>query len=122
MSISAYDRKLAPPGDEPYCRVKWQGPASYTQVTPGNPATGGDSISGAQFGVNSITGIIFLGTYSGNFQVVPVRTSEGKWALEWRSLVTATVGGQSQTTGVQATGSTNLSTEFVKLQINTLAG
>lgn len=122
MPISSYGRKLAPPGDEPFCRVKWQGPTSYTQVTAGSPPSGGDTLAASQFGVNVITGVIFLKTWTGNFQIVPCRIADNKIALQWRALNNNNVGGHVQTTGQEAVAGTNLSAEYVDLQVNTLSG
>jgi hypothetical protein len=120
MPISAYAQKLAPP-TLPEGLIKWQGPASYTQVTAGNPPSGGDSFPSILLGVDEILAISFMGTYTGNFEVVPVRISAAKWALEWRALKTATIGGQSQTSGTEAAASTNLSAEYANLHIITRA-
>ena len=94
MPISAYSRKLAPPGDEPYARIKWQGPTSYARVaTPGTgTATAGDPLPAVLLGVQEIMGIEFAGTYSGNFEVVAVRVNAGSWILMWRALAGLTVG------------------------------
>jgi|ERR1700728_167107 len=116
MPISAYAQKLSAPY-LPEGIIKWQGPTSYTVVTPGNPPTGGDSIPAILLGIDEILMIVGGGTYSGNFQVVPIRVSTTKWTLEWRALKTATVGGQAQTTGLEAVATTNLSAEFVLLLI-----
>ncbi len=63
MPISAYSRKLAPPGDEPYARIKWQGPTSYARVaTPGTgTATAGDPLPAVLLGVQEIQAIEFAG-------------------------------------------------------------
>lgn len=116
MSINAYVQKLAPPY-LPEGIIKWQGPASYTVVTAGNPPTGGDQIPAILLGIDEILQIIGGGTYSGNFQVIPIRVSSTKWTLQWRALRTATIGGQSQTTGSEATAATVLTAEYVHLVI-----
>ena len=122
MPISSYARKLAPPGDEPYCRVVWKGPASYTRVTAGSPPTGGDPIVAATFGVNRIVYIQANTSYTGNFMILPIRATDSSWSLKWVSLVTATVGGQSQTAFTEAAAGTNLSAELAKILVNTLSG
>jgi hypothetical protein len=122
MPVKDWLRKLAPPGDEPYCRVRWTGPSSYTQVTAGAPPTGGDQIKASQFGVSMIVLVLGDSSYTGRFQIVPIRISDATWTLKWISLVTATVGGQSQVAGTEAISATDLSGESVKLQINTMAG
>jgi hypothetical protein len=119
MPINSYSRKLAPPGDEPYARIKWQGPASYARVaTPGlGTATAGDPFPAAIMGIQEVVAITFAATYTGNFEVVPVRVTGGTWILMWRALTTATVGGQAQTSGTEAAVGTNLSAEYVTLEI-----
>ena len=121
MAVKDWLRKLAPPGDEPYARVRWVGPSSYTVLTVGSPPSGGDTISATQFGVSMITLVLGQSSYDGRWLVVPVRISDAKWTLKWISLVTATVGGQSQTANAEAAAGTDLSSTYVKLQVNTVA-
>jgi hypothetical protein len=122
MAIAQTLRALAPPGDEPYTRVRWTGPKSYTQVTAGAPPSGGDQIKASQVGVNMIVLVLGDSSYTGRFSIIPIRLSDSTWILKWVSQVTATVGGQSQTVNTEAAAATDLSGESVKLQINTLAG
>ena len=121
MAVKDWLRKLAPPGDEPYARVKWVGPSSYTVLTVGSPPSGGDTISATQFGVSMITLVLGQASYDGRWKVIPVRISDAKWTLKWISLVTATVGGQSQTANAEAAAGTDLSSTYVKLQVNTVS-
>ena len=121
MAVKEWLRKLAPPGDEPYARVKWVGPSSYTVLTVGSPPSGGDTISATQFGVNMIALVLGQASYDGRWMVIPVRISDAKWTLKWISLVTATVGGQSQTANAEAVAGTDLSSTYVKLQVNTVS-
>lgn len=107
------------------------GPTSYTQVTR-NGATGltggGDSLTfqpeaGFKWGDVVMQGV----TDSGNFEVLPIpivpsSTSNAQsgqqaqtYRLLWRSMVTATIGGQNQTAGAEAVAATNLSAETVRL-------
>ena len=121
MAVKEWLRKLAPPGDEPYARVKWVGPSSYTVLTVGSPPSGGDTISATQFGVSMITLVLSQASYDGRWNVIPVRISDAKWTLKWISLVTASVGGQSQTAFTEAVATTDLSSTYVKLQVNTVS-
>ena len=121
MAVKSWLRKLAPPGDEPYARVQWTGPSSYTVLTVGSPPSGGDPVVASQFGVNMITLVLAGGSYDGRWLVIPVRISDAKWTLKWISLVTATVGGQIQTAFTEAIAETDLSTTSVKLQVNTVS-
>lgn len=116
MPISAYIHKIAAPS-LPEGMFKWQGPKSYTVVTAGNPPSGGDSLPAILLGIDEILMLIGEGSYSGNFQVVPIRVSGTKWTLQWRALRSATIGGQSQTTGTEAAASTDLSGEYVTLRV-----
>ena len=122
MPVADWLRKISPPGDEPYARVRWTGPKSYTQVTAGAPPTGGDQVNASQCGVNMIVLVLGDSSYTGRFQIVPIRVSDKIWALKWISMVTATVGGQSQVAGTEAIAATDLTGESVKLQINCVTG
>lgn len=93
------------------------GPSSYTQFTPGTGA-GGDVLLATGSGLNEggfdsmapavdSTGqimaypVLFLGGYGNAVPQVSIR---------YFSLVTASLGGQSQTAGAEIVASTNLST------------
>lgn len=121
MPISTYERKLAPAGDVTFCWVRWQGPASYTQMTF-NPVAGGDQVNAQAFGISVLELVWPTNSLTGNFSVVQYRISDKLWALKWISNVTATVGGQSQTAGSEAAAGTNLSAEYCKLEIEAFAG
>lgn len=95
--------------------IDWIGPSSYTQVTPGTPPSAGDQVTAFSFGLKAIDCIVGGGSADGNFEIVPIRLNATTWILEWRSLVTATVGGQSQVTGTQATAATSLTASKVRL-------
>ncbi len=102
------------------------GPASYTQVTATAgtvPVTGGDTVSGPEAGMKYFDLIVGGITDDGAFLVeaIPVTVStivggpSQTYKLRWISRVTATVGGQSQTAGAEATAATDLSGETVRL-------
>ena len=120
--VKTWLRKLVPPGDEPYARVQWVGPSSYAQIVVGSPPSGGDPIAASQFGVNMIALVLAQSSYDGRWMVIPIRISDAKWTLKWVSLVTATVGGQSQTAMTEAVAGTDLSSTSVKLQVNCVTG
>lgn len=127
MSVNAFLRKHAPPGDEPFVRVDWIGPASYAQVGTTPAATGatvsnGDPVAASTLGVNMITEILPAVSWSGNFLVLPIRASATKWILKWISLVTGTCQGQSQTAYTEAVAGSTLSNEHVKLHITLASG
>jgi hypothetical protein len=115
---ATYLQKLAPPY-LPEGILKWTGPASYVVVTAGSPPSGGDSLPAIVLGVNEILCVMFAGTFSGNFEIVPVRVSPKAYTLQWRALRTATIGGQAQTAGTEAVVATNLSAEYAHLFIVT---
>ena len=127
MSVYSTPRKLAPPGDEPYVRFEWNGPALYAQVgtTPvaaGGSPTNGDPLSALALGSNTIVSMDPAVTYTGNFLVLPIRVAMNKWILKWISLVSSTCCGQSQTAYTEAAASSTLNLETVKLVAHTLAG
>ena len=122
MPIKSYQRPLAPPGDEPYCRVLWKGPSSYAQITLGPPVGAGDPIVASQFGVTILTGVDIEGGYGADFTLMPIRITDAKWTFKWVALRTGTIGGQSQTVGTEAAAATDLSSQVFSIAVNTLAG
>ena len=122
MPINQWQRKPAPPGDENYSRVIWAGPSSYTQLTRANPTTTGDQIKASLFGANSIKSIrVSAVSASGvpSFSVIPFRLSDSNWVLKWVAQFTATMGGQAQTAYAEAAATTNLSAQFLVLEVIT---
>lgn len=102
------------------------GPASYTQITrgtPPTPATGGDTASAAEAGFKFFEHIGPSVTDSGNYRVEPIPTTRSgvvgqqatTYRLKWVALVTASLGGQSQTINTEAVAATDLSAEIVRL-------
>ncbi len=103
------------------------GPASYTVVTATAgtvPVTGGDVVQAVDAGLKYFDFIASGAvTDDGAFYVLPipvsVSTQNGQpattYRLKWFSLVTAAVGGQNQTAGLEAVATTNLSAEIVRL-------
>lgn len=90
--------------------IDYSGSSSYVQ--------GGDSISPQSFGFNStIWDLVTSCDQSNKFSVEarPLNNGVTQWQLVWIALVTATVGGQSQTAGTEAAAGTNLSTFTVRL-------
>lgn len=94
------------------------GPSSYTQVgSTGAYSTGGDKINAADLGMGGFdTCEPDAADATGQFiaYAIPLNGGNGNaipsFVLKWYSLVTATVGGQSQTAGAEVAASTNLST------------
>ena len=101
-------------GDRPYAIIDYAGPSSYTVITTGPPATGGQAIGPSNFGLTApLEGIFMVGaSTSGTYGVVAVQLTayeQGSgnltWALMWYVL----------NTGAQVSANTNLSAETVRL-------
>ena len=97
------------------------GPTSYTQFS--SPSTGGDVINASDLGFGGFDEVeADMADVSGQFiaYVVPLNGGYGnavpKVVVVWYSLVTATLGGQSQTAGAQVAASTNLSTFSLRIR------
>ena len=90
------------------------GPASYTQYA--SPTTGGDVINASDIGQGGFDQIDDITDTTGQIAAYPVLPTAGygnavpKAYIAYWALVTATLGGQSQTLGTQIVASTNLST------------
>lgn len=98
-------------GDHVVSIVDHKGPASYTQITPGSPPTGGDQITAAEFGLKYID-MLWGGALSddGTYEVegspgIASAAEPSKWFLMW---ITAN-------TGAQVAGATNLSARSIRL-------
>lgn len=103
------------------------GPAAYVVVTvgvPPVPATGGDEIEAVEAGFKLFDFLVGGVTDSGQFRVDPIPvnqsgTSPGQqsttYRLKWTALVTASIGGESQTANAEAAVDTDLSAEVVRL-------
>lgn len=89
------------------------GPASYTQFT--TPTTGGDVINASDVGQGGFDELRGGVDTTGQFICYPILYLGGyanavpKAILAYYALVTATLGGQSQTIGTQVAASTDLS-------------
>ena len=103
------------------------GPASYVQVTATAgtvPVTGGDTVSASEAGLKYFDDVDGGPTDDGAFMVEAIPTTitnivggpSTTFKLRWISRVTATVGGQAQTSGNEVVAGTNLSAEIVRLQ------
>lgn len=115
-----------PMGDKYLVVFDHSGPSSYTQVgSSGAYSTGGDVIAANGGGLN-LGGFDALEPdatdQTGQFiaYAIPLNGGNGNavpsYVLKWYSLVTATVGGQSQTAGTEVHASTNLSTFYLRLK------
>jgi hypothetical protein len=87
------------------------GPTSYTQVTPGNPPTGGQSVEAVEFGLKYIEHVIGGLSDNGQYEVrlaagiadpVGVKTYVMQWC--------------GASSGAEAAGGTNFSGRTVRLR------
>jgi len=111
-------------GDKSVVAFDHTGPSSYTQFVSATGA-GGEVFAAATGGLNW-GGIDYIDTdcadTTGQIQVFAVPTLGGygnsvpQFTLVYYSLVSATLGGQSQTYGTQIAASTNLSTFSFRLR------
>jgi len=104
---------IMPLGDKYLICFDHTGPSSYAQFS--SPTTGGDKINASDIGMGGFdtmqpvvdtTGLVIaypVFNYGGNGNAVP------SVVMQYWSLVTATIGGQSQTLGTQIAASTDLS-------------
>src|SRR5512146_2087271 len=58
--------------------IEWTGPASYTQVTPGSPPTGGQAIEAKSFGLKYLEFVESQLDSTGQYQVLFTPTVSGK--------------------------------------------
>ena len=90
------------------------GPASYS--------TGGETINAADLGMGGFEFVDSMVDATAQLYafIYPINGGNGNAVpsvkVIWYSLVTATVGGQSQTAGTQVVSTTNLSTFFLRMQ------
>jgi hypothetical protein len=107
-----------PLGDKKYIVFDHTGPTSYTQFVPGT-GVGGDVLLASGSGLN-IGGFDYLDAdtadSTGQIQAFPVFYLGGfgnatpQVSIRYYSLVTASLGGQSQVAGTEILAATNLST------------
>jgi hypothetical protein len=102
------------------------GPASYTRITVGDaPVANGQVVQAVSFGMKFLDFVVGGLSDDARWLVVAVpqkptvganqSASATTYTLKWISQVTATVGGQAQTAGVEAANSTDLSSTTVRL-------
>lgn len=90
------------------------GPTSYTQFT--SPSTGGDVMNASDIAQGGFERVALGTDTTGQISAVAIMNLGGyanavpSVIIVYTSLVTATLGGQSQTAGSQIAASTNLST------------
>ena len=88
------------------------GPASYTQVTPGNPPTGGQVLSNLQqiFGFNYVDHVDAGASSNGQYDVTVIHSSTDAGIPQITLVWTVAA------TGAQVTAGTNLSGVTVRLK------
>lgn len=114
MSATPMSRFSYPkvPGDGPWSVVDVAGPTSYVQMAQGTPPTGGQILTAAGFGLQSLDWVAVIGpsdNYQYSVQVVPLPLLPGSpfeaMAVAWS--VTAT--------GAQVANGINLSARTVRM-------
>lgn len=99
------------PGDSLWSITDITGPASYTQVTTGTPPTGGQLVTAADFGLQSIDWVGVMASDNGQYSVaaIPAPFNLGNplasVALQWSVAAT----------GAQVAAAVNLSARTVRL-------
>lgn len=100
-----------PPGNKNLSIALITGPASYTQVTNGTPATGGQLVTAADFGLVSIESVFSQGmSDNGQYAVQAIHSPNpayGTPSVRLRWLTAAT--------GAEVAGAVNLSGRTVRL-------
>lgn len=97
------------PGDQPWSIIDVTGPASYVQVTPGNPPTGGQRVNAQDFGLQALDFVAAMASTSGQLfvNVIPLGVGEyNSVLLQWM---------MSGATPEEAPAAGNLSTTTVRL-------
>ena len=102
-----------PPGNLPWTVVDIVGPASYTQVTPGSPPTGGQAISISALGLPvSVIWAQAMGSDDGTYDAVcllspfnPLSGSRTGLILKWTNAAT----------GAEVSGAVDLSARTVRI-------
>lgn len=111
-----------PMGDKILIHLDHDGPSSYTRVTVGTTPTGADIINASDIGVGGFDNLDGMTDSTGRFYILAIPIGGGggnavtQIMLVWFSLVTATVGGQSQTANTEVAAGTNLSAFSVRVQ------
>lgn len=100
------------PGDEVYARGTFNGPVSYTQVTPGSPPTGGQIVNAKDLGfTGGITHMDISGDGTGAFSAVAIFDNSPLIPMMQVRILWLTAG-----TGAQVAGATNLSTKVLRFR------
>lgn len=100
------------------------GPASYTQVTPGAPPTGGDKFNASDVGLGGFDWVDLGRDTTGQISATALLSLAGYAnavpyvIIYYTAQVSATLGGQGQTSGTQIAAATNLSTFSWRVKID----
>src|SRR5260370_33748373 len=90
--------------------VDHTGPASYTVVTTGDPVTGGDIVTAAEFGLKFLDYVEATGSEDGVYDVVPIVS-----ALDPVPRTQVTLRWFPRAGSVEVAATTNLSAKHVRL-------
>lgn len=101
------------PGNQPWSPHGITGPASYTQVTPGTPITGGQSVSASAFGLQAIhSAWASSGSDDGTYYVHVFLSPYEKGGNGSPAIVVQWI---NASTGAEVAGATNLSARTVRV-------
>lgn len=100
----------SPPGNKNMSIHNVTGPTSYTQVTPGSPPTGGQTVNASDLGLVSIEWVDVSASDDGTYTCVPIIPSNPNKGASSIILLWVT-----SATGAQVAGAVNLSARTVRL-------
>lgn len=100
----------APPGNKNRVIATIAGPASYTQITPGTPATGGQVVNAADIGLVDIEFATCSLSDNGTYEVNVIFDLNPQAGVKSIRLIWLTAA-----TGAQVSGATNLSARTFRL-------
>jgi hypothetical protein len=104
------------PGSKLEVLTMVDGPSSYTQITPGTPPTGGQTLNAKDVGLGTID-FVFPGTSdNGTYIVYPIWTTQSAGVKPGQA-TSVQLMWITAATGAQVSGATNLSGRSVKLFI-----
>ncbi len=91
--------------------IEWAGPASYTQVTPGSPPTGGQAIEARDFGLKYLEHVSAQLDNTGAYTALFTPTASGARGVTAGILIWIVAAG-----GAEVSAETNLSAKKVNLR------
>jgi hypothetical protein len=97
-------------GSRVYSVIDHVGPASYTQITPGSPPTGGDVVKASEFGLRFISAVYAGLSDDGTYNVEASMGIAGGQEVTQATLIWIVAH-----TGAEAAGAANLSARSIRL-------